>query len=139
MKKLRDIYEPYMLRPVIYMTFTRFILSLFIILLADFFLSPGAGRPLKSTAFMLGAFFFAVLALIAWLRIDGLKLPKLMMLRVNPAKKPSRMYGDMIDYIDEKPEIGFNDLDDNEKDFCILAADLFCFIIFLIIALIIHG
>ncbi len=139
MKKLREIYEPYMLRPVIYMTFTRFILSLLIILLADFFLAPKADRSLKSTAFMLGAFFYAVLAVIAWLRIDGLKLPKLMMMRINPAKKPSRMYGDMIDYIDEGPEIGFNDLDDNEKDLCILAADLFCCIIFLIISLIIQG
>ncbi len=139
MKKLREMYEPYMLRPVIYMTFTRFILSLFIILLADFFLAPKAGRSLKSTAFMLGAFLYAVLALIAWLRVDGLKLPKLMMLRFNPAKKPSRMYGDMIDYIDEKPEIVFTDLDDNEKDVCILAADLFCCIFFLIAALFIRG
>lgn len=132
MKKIRDIFEPYMVRPLIYMTFTRFVLSLFVLLLMDFFLSPGAGRPLKGTLFLLGAAFYAVLAVIAWLRLDGLKLPKLLMMRINPRKKPSRMYGDMIDYIDEQPQIAFEDLDDREKDLCILAADLFCFIVFLV-------
>ena len=131
MKKIRDIFEPYMVRPLIYMTFTRFVLSLFILLLIDFFLSPKAGRPIKGTVFLLGSAVFAVLALIARLRLDGLRLPKLLMMRVNPRKKPSRMYGDMIDYIDERPEIAFEDLDDREKDICILAADLFCFIVFL--------
>ena len=76
---------------------------------------------------------FALLAVIAWLRLDGVKLPKLMMMRVNPSKKPSRMYGDMIDYIEERPGISFDELDEQEKDLCILAADVFCFLIFLMI------
>lgn len=138
MKKIRDIFEPYMVRPLIYMTFTRFVLSLFILLLIDFFLSPKAGRPIKGTVFLLGSAVFAVLALIARLRLDGLRLPKLLMMRVNPRKKTSRMYGDMIDYIDERPEIAFEDLDDREKDICILAADLFCFIVFLAAGLLIR-
>ena len=46
------------------------------------------------------------------------------------------MYGgDMIDYIDERPGIQFDELDDDEKDVCILIADLFCFIVFLIVAI----
>ncbi len=139
MKRFRDIYEPYMLRPIIYMAFTRFVLSLFVILLVDFFLSPKAGRPIKGTLFLLGAVFYALLALIAWLRLDGMKMPKMMMMRVNPRKKPSRMYGDMIDYIDEQPQITFEDLDDGEKDLCILAADLFCFIVSLAAGLLIRS
>ena len=129
MKKIQRIYEPYLLRPMIYMTFTRFVLALFFALLADFFLTPNAGRPLKSTLFFLCAALFALSALIAWLRMDGVKLPQILMMRVNPSKKPSRMYGDMIDYIDERPGIDFDDLDDSEKDCCILIADLICFII----------
>lgn len=124
-----------MLRPMIYMTFTRFVLALFIVLLADFFISQSVGHSIKKNAFFLCAFVFALLALIAWLRLDGVKLPKLMMMRVNPSKKPSRMYGDMIDYIDERPGINFDELDEQEKDLCILAADLFCFLAFLLIAL----
>ena len=137
-KKFRKLYEPYMLRPMIYMTFTRFILALFIVLLADFFISQNAGHSVKKDAFFLCSFLFALFALIARLRLDGLKLPNLLMMRVNPRKKPSRMYGDMIDYIDEKPGIVFEDLDDNEKDLCILAADIFCCAVFLIIALVLR-
>ena len=133
MKKFKEIYEPYMLRPLIYMTFTRFILALFITLMGDFFISSRVGYSVKKTAFALCAAVFGLLSVIAWLRLDGVRLPKLMMLRVNPSKKPSRMYGDMIDYIDERPGIGFDDLSDDEKDFCILIANLFCFAVFTLI------
>ena len=66
MKKIKEIYEPYMTRPTVYMTFTRFILALCITLLADFFLSPRAGRPLKQTLFSLTAIIFAALAAAGW-------------------------------------------------------------------------
>ena len=135
MKNPREILQPYMKRPFIYMTFTRFMFALAAALLADFFLSPAAGRPLRADAFLLTAFVFALLAWIAWLRLDGMRLPKCLMLRVNPGKKPSRMSGDMIDYADERPEIRFEDLDDNEKDICILGADLLCFLLFLVLGL----
>ena len=126
-----------MLRPFIYMTFTRFILMLFIVLMADFLLSPRAGRSLRSAAFLLGGLICGILAWIVWMRLDGMKLPRLLMMRINPRKKPSRMYGDMIDYVDEQPQVTFEDLEDDEKDLCILGADLFCFAVFLVISLIV--
>ena len=126
-----------MLRPMIYMTFTRFIIALFVVLLADFFISQNVGHDVKKNAFFLCSFVFALLAVISWLRLDGVKLPKFMMMRVNPSKKPSRMYGDMIDYFEERPGISFDELDEKEQDICILAADLFCFLAFLLIAFII--
>ena len=136
MKKLRDVYEPYMLRPMIYMIFTRFVLTLFITLLADFFISGNTAHSKKGDIFLIAALLFLFLTVIAWLRLDGMKLPNLMMMRINPSKKPSRMYGDMIDYIDEWPGISFDELDDSEKDFCILVANFFCFIVFLALAII---
>ena len=136
MKKFKEIYEPYMLRPMIYMTFTRFVLALFITLLADFFISGNTAHSKKGDLFFIAALLFLFLAIIAWLRLDGLKLPQLLMMRVNPSKKPSRMYGDMIDYIDERPGIRFDDLDDSEKDLCILASNFFCFIVFLLLSII---
>ena len=136
MKKLKQIWRGGMTRPLIYMTFTRFILALFIALMADFLLAPNAGRSLKETVFLLAAALFFVLAWIAWLRLDGIRLPKFMMLRLNPRKKPANMlYGDMIDYVDEHPPETFEELEDDEKDVCILAADTVCFVLFLIIAL----
>ncbi len=135
MKKIRQMIRPYMVRPFIHMAFTRFVLSLAAALLIDFFFSSAAGRSLKEPIFLLFGVLFGLLALVAWLRLDGVKLPKIMMLRINPRKKPSRMYGDMIDYVDEQPQASFEDLEDGEKDVCILGADVICCGIFLIASL----
>lgn len=135
MKKWWDKIQPYMLRPFIYMTFTRFLLALCLLLLINFFYSKEAGRPILSTVMVLGGVVFAILAWIAYLRLDGIKLPKFMMLRVNLRKKPTRMYGDIIDYVDEQPQVTFEELSDTEKDLCILGADLFCCVMFVIVSL----
>ncbi len=134
---LRERWRRYMLRPFIHMTFTRFLLALAAALLIDFFLGPAAKRDLRETAFLLFAFLFALLAVIAWLRLDGMHLPRLMMLRVNPRKKPSRMLGDMADYLDERPGPVFEDLEDEEKDLCLLLADGVCCALFLIASLLV--
>lgn len=135
MKKWWDKIQPYMLRPFIYMTFTRFLLALCLLLLINFFYSKEAGRPILSTVMVLGGVVFAILAWIAYLRLDGIKLPKFMMMRVNPRKKPTRMYGDIIDYVDEQPQVTFEELSDAEKDLCILGADLFCCVMFVIVSI----
>lgn len=134
-KKWKDKLQPRIVRPLIYMIFTRFLLSLTLVLLTDFFYTRMGGRGIKATAFLLAGLFFALLAWIAWMRLDGIKLPKFMMLRLNPRKKPTRMYGDMIDYVDEQPQVNFEDLEDDEKDLCILGADVFCCVVFLIVSL----
>lgn len=125
--------ERHMIRPCIYMTFTRFILSLTAALLIEHFISDPL-RDISAFAFVFFGIFFAVLAWIAYLRLDGIKLPKFMMKRVNPSKKPAIKYGDMIDYTDEEI-VSFEDLEDEEKDVCILIADVVCAVIFLLISL----
>ncbi|MBR1606179.1 MAG: hypothetical protein IJ664_00590 [Clostridia bacterium] len=135
MKKWRDKIQPYMIRPFIYMTFTRFLLALCLLLLINFFYSQSAGRPILSAVMLLGGVAFAILAWIAYLRLDGIKLPKIMMMRVNPRKKHRRMVGDIIDYVDEQPQVTFEELDDSEKDICILGADLFCSVVFIVVSL----
>lgn len=134
-KKIRQIWHPRLLRPLIYMIFSRFLISLCLLLLADYLFSGPAGRPLKSTLFVLAGVLYAALAYIAYLRMDGIALPKVMMLRVNPRRKPARSYGDMIDHVDEQPPVSFEELEDDEKDLCILGADLSCFVVFLTISL----
>ena len=128
-KKLRK----HLSRPFIYMTFTRFLLALTAALLLDFFISSPL-RDIRAYAFMVLVAVFAVLAWIAYLRLDGMKLPKLMMLRVNPRKKPTIMYGDMSDYTDE-PVVTFDELEDDEKDICILGADLCCCVLFAVLSM----
>jgi len=131
MKKFR--LEKHMIRPFIYMTFTRFILALTAALLIEHFINDPL-RDISAFAFVFFGIFFAVLAWIAYLRLDGIKLPKFMMMRVNLSKKPAIKYGDMIDYTDEEI-VSFEDLEDEEKDVCILLADVICAVLFLLISL----
>ena len=65
---------------------------------------------------------FALMAVVAWLRLDGIRLPRLMMLRVHPRKKPTRLYGDIADHLDDDI-ILFDDLEKEEQDVCVLLAD----------------
>ncbi len=126
-KSKRFSWRP-LLRPWLYTAANRFLLALMLALLLDFLLA----HPFhfKMYVFMFLGVFFAALAWIAYLRLDGVRLPRLMMKRVNIRKKPTRSAGDMIDYIDEQPPVTFEDLEDDEKDVCLLGADLFCFVVF---------
>ncbi len=136
-EKKRRRLERHMIRPFIYLVFTRFLLGLALGLLADFFLRPMLKRDLREPAFLILALLFGLMAVIAWMRMDGLKLPKLMTLRLGPRKKPVRTYGDIPDHLDEEPVVTFEDLEDEEKDFCLLAADALCALLFLIAAIIV--
>lgn len=134
MKKIRAKLRRYMLRPTIYMTTTRFLTALALALLLRFVSGRVADGRFLAYAFLLTAAVFALLAWIAYLRLDGIQLPKWMMKRVNIRKKPVRTYGDMIDHVDENPPPAFEDLEDDEKDLCILGADLVCCTAFLLLS-----
>ena len=131
MKKLRGIWQRYMLQPFLYTAFTRLVLGLFAALLGDYLFSGPAGHPLRGTLFLLISLISALLAWIAWLRLDGISLPRPLNLRIGPRKHRDPVSGDMIDFIDEEPPIPFDDLEDDEKDCCLLCADLVCFAVFL--------
>ena len=131
MKRLRALWRRYMLRPFLYTAFTRLVLGLFAVLLSDYLFSGLAGHPLRGTLFLLASAIFALFAWIAWLRLDGISLPRLMNIRLGPRKRPSRITGDMIDFVEEEPTVRFDDLEDDEKDCCLLYANLICFAVFL--------
>ena len=84
-EKIRAIYNRALLRPMIYMATNRFLIALILLLLANLLLS---GAHIKMYAALLLGVCFVLLAWIAWLRLDGVRLPKLMMKRVNIRKSP---------------------------------------------------
>lgn len=131
MKKLRRLWQRYMLRPFLYTAFSRLVLGLCAALLGDHLFSNPAGH-LRGTLLLLAAVLFALLAWIAWLRLDGVSLPKPLNARLSLLKKPARGGGDLIDFVDEEPSVRFDDLNDDEKDCCLLCADLLCCAVFLI-------
>ncbi|MCQ2453632.1 MAG: hypothetical protein MJ136_03540 [Clostridia bacterium] len=132
--KLKENFTRVIIRPTIYMTLTRFPVALLIVLLADFFLPTSLTR-IKTNGCAFFGVLFLLMAWVAWLRMDGMHLPKPMMMRLNLRKKPMiSSYGDMIDHIDERPE-AFEDLQEGEKDACCLIADLICAAAMIIISL----
>ncbi len=134
MRRSKYLLNRQLARPWIYTSFSRFLLALTAALLMDLLIPHPETLNFKMYVFMFLGILFAALAWIAYLRLDGVRLPKLMMKRVNIRKKPARGAGDMIDYVDEQPPITFEDLEENEKDVCILWADLACFVVFTLLS-----
>ena len=137
MKKLRELWHTDLIRPLIYKAFTRLMWGLFLALLLSYFAASASGRDLRGWMFLL----FAVLCLggawLSHLQLDGMTLPKLDAFRDRLDRTKHKQQGDLIDYIDQKPET--NDaLDDDELHLCLLLADLICALIFLVLSLVIY-
>ena len=113
---LKKHWKRYMLRPLIYKTFTRFVLALTVALLWDNYVRLDPMIPRKMFAFFFLSVYFV---LCAWLVHD-----------------PVHTYGDMMDYTDEEI-VSFDELEDDEKDICSLLANLICFVLFLILSFVV--
>ncbi|MBR6185046.1 MAG: hypothetical protein IKQ41_02190 [Clostridia bacterium] len=121
MKRLKAHFHRYMIRSLIYKVFTRGILALFAAQLIRFFAPPD--WPLarfSSLALMLGL-LFALFAVLAWLRCDGLRIPQLRLPRVK-RRDPPFLNSDISDHIDDEI-VAFDDLDEEEQNVCVLLAD----------------
>ncbi len=111
-----------MTRAFIYKVFSRGILALFAAQLVHFF-AP-ASWPLmrfNNLAAALGV-LFALFAVLAWLRYDGLKIPHAKLPRMK-RKDPPFLTNDIADHLDDDI-ILFDDLEKEEQDVCVLLADV---------------
>lgn len=133
-KKLRQLWNRQLIRPIIHMTFTRIVLSLTAALLWNEFVNINAGLPMRTFAFLFLGIFLLVMGWMAYLRLDGIKMPTFDKRLFEWKRKPKRSYGDMIDHVDEYV-ISFDDLEDEGKDFCRLTADVLSGVIFLLLSL----
>lgn len=115
------------------MTVTRFLFGLVFVLLFERFLGGKTVVNMRMYGFTFVGVFFALLAWIAYLRFDGLRMPKLFMKRLHYKKKPERSFGDMIDYVEEEP-VSFDELLDEEKDICCFIADMICCVLFVVLS-----
>ena len=132
-KEKKKVYQRYMLRPMIYMTFFRLMLSaIFIMIIARFVKNPLAA----STAAAFLTLLFALGAFLVYLRCDGLRIPRMKYIRPKKKSEPTRSYGDMQDHIDEEV-VSFDELEDDEKDFVSLAACVINMAVFLAVSLLI--
>jgi len=118
----RNHFHREMLRPLIYKVFTRGVLALFAARLVHFF-APSSWplASFRNLALMLGL-LFSLFTVLAWLRMDGLRVPQLKLPRLR-RKEPPFLTGDMADHLDEEI-VQFDDLEEEDQNACVFLADL---------------
>ena len=121
-----------MVRPLVYKVFTRGILALFTAQLVHRFARAGARLASFSSLSLLLGLLFALFSLLAWLRLDGLRIPQLKLPRMK-RKDPPFLAGSMADHIDDDI-VSFDDLSGEEQNLCVLLADLFLTAVCLVLA-----
>ena len=122
-----------LIRPAFYQVFTRYLISLCLALLWDFFFNKNGLRS-KSTAFLFFAIYFLIMAWLAYLRMDGVHVPKFDRKLYTWKRKPIRTYADLIDYTDEDI-VKYDELDPEDQDKCLLIANTATTVLFFITAL----
>ena len=124
-----------MIRPLVYKIFTRGILALFAAQLVHFFVPAGYPIASFSNLSLLLGLLFALFAFLAWLRLDGVKIPQLKLPRMK-RKDPPFLTGDMADHLDDDL-VSFDDLDPEDQNVCVLLADLILMPVCLLLAAIV--
>lgn len=121
MKWLKEHWNADMIRPFLYTVFSRGVLALFAAQLAHFFAPGQAMTSFSNLSFLLAA-LFALGAVAAWLRMDGLNIPHVKLPRMK-RKEPAFLQSDIADHIDDDI-IRFEDLDKQDQDVCVFLCDV---------------
>ena len=129
---LKNRFHRDMIRPLVYKTFTRGILALFAAQLVHFFAPAGSGLSSFSNLSLALGLLFVLFAFLAWLRLDGLKIPQLKLPRMKK-KDPPFLAGTMADHMDDEI-VSFDDLDPEDQNVCVLLADCLLAVVCLILA-----
>lgn len=132
--KIFRIYQRYMLRPLLYMAAKRLMLAL-IFLLALVRFVPDGPAPNLIAGFL--TVLFALLAYFVYLRMDGLRIPRMKYLQPR-RKDPLRNYADMADHTDDAPPVSFDELEEDERDFISLMANVLNLVIFLVLSFVLN-
>lgn len=132
-KPLRMIYRRALLRPILHMAFTRMVLGLAAALLWNEFVNVDAMLSMRATAFLFLGVFLLAMGWMAYLRLDGVRVPALDKRLFEWKRRPKRIRGDLIDFVDEEA-VSYDDLEREERDFCRMAADVLCAVLFLILS-----
>ena len=135
MKKKSVFYlERPLRRYCFYQAATRMGAGLLVSVLWHRFANPN-GLDINGYAFFFMAVFFLLLAWITYLRLDGIRAPRLKMDFLKKIKKKvvRSSYPDMSDYTDEEI-IPFDELEEDEKARVLLQANLLCAVLFLVLS-----
>ena len=131
-RRIRSSLNREMIRPLIYKFFTWGILALFAAQLVHFFAPADSGFASFSNLSLGLGFLFLLFSFLAWLRLDGLKIPMLKLPRMK-RKDPPFLAGNMADHMDDEI-VSFDDLDPDEQNICVLLADILLAVLCLLLS-----
>ena len=131
-RRIRSSLSREMIRPLIYKFFTRGILALLAAQLVHFFAPADSGFASFSNLSLGLGFLFLLFSFLAWLRLDGLKIPMLKLPRMK-RKDPPFLAGNMADHMDDEI-VCFDDLDPDEQNICVLLADILLAVLCLLLS-----
>ncbi len=136
LKWLRAHFARHMVRALIYKLFTRAVLTVFAVLVTEFFVGRPSPLFTRANLFLFCALLWLAGAWISHLRMHGLKFPRFDIQRFRRGDPLKNIGGGMADHIDD-PVITYADLDDDEKDTVTLLCDLILFPAFVIVSLLV--
>lgn len=123
LKRMKSIWQRYMLRPTIYKIARRVMICLCVCLAWDQFVNQGKSPAGLATSFLFMAMFLAVAGWMSYLKLDGMKVPQFDKKLFDWGKKPDRNTGDMADHMDQEPVVDYDDLEDDEQNLCLCIAN----------------
>lgn len=132
-RQIKSTYQPYMLRPIVYKSFTKLSIGLALALLWDRFINVNEIYYLVRDAFFVVGVFFLACVWFQYLRMDGVSVDH----SHKPEKKERKNFlaKDIVDYVDEKI-VSYEELEKDEQAVCRIMSNIVCCCIFLISALI---
>ena len=123
-----------MLRPLIYMTATRLMTALIFLLALTKFVKNG---PSKAVVCGFLAALFALFAYLVYLRMDGLRVPRMKHFKAKKKKEPVITQSSMTDHIDEDAPVSFDELEEDERDWISFVSSAVNFVIFTLLSFLI--
>ncbi len=126
-----------MMRPIAYKAVSRFLVALTVALLWERYVNTGGLLPMSHAFTILGVIFLGM-AWFNYLFLDGvrLELPLISRLRsFRKKKRPSGAFWDVPELLDQEP-VAFEELPEEERYKCLLATNVICGAVFLLLSLI---
>lgn len=139
MKKIRKLYKPYMLRPILYKTITRLGIGLIAAILWDRYLNVKDFFSILNYAFFTVGVFFLALAWFNYLKLDGFKINHVNMNETKKKESKHKMKT-MTDYVEEEPETMYV-IDEKQKLLINFISNLtagLCFTVISIISIVVY-
>ena len=134
MRKLFASFTRECVRPMLYRVFRHGLYALAAVLLAEFFLSEKLNNPRAGGFALCAALFFAG-AWGAYLRLDGMNLPRRLHIHTPRRKHPVISYGDMEDHIDDYTK-DTSELEPEEENAAIFVSDIILALVFALLSFI---